>query len=207
MTWRRLGAVAREAVLLELALYRSLARWIARRPDVPRGAEPIGYARLVTPVLWLWIFGSATEVVVVEVVLRSIDAGWSEALRLPLLVVGIWGVAWMLGRMAANQMRPHFLDEDRLHVRSGARSWAVVPLDRVASARGAEHDLPGVIRSLHHDDDLLLIGIGSRANLELTLDRPTLLETSSGPVVVKRVGFWVDEPRAVTRQLDPLRRR
>ena len=101
MSLRRLPALAWEALLLELALYRSLARWVARRPDVPSYATPIGYAQLVGPMLWLWIFGSATEVVVIEVVLREVDAGWAEAIRLPLLVVGIWGVLWMLGLMAA----------------------------------------------------------------------------------------------------------
>jgi hypothetical protein len=33
---------ARDEIGQELALYRSLARWIARRPDVPAGATPIG---------------------------------------------------------------------------------------------------------------------------------------------------------------------
>ena len=44
MNLRGLPALAGEAFLLELALYRSLARWIVRRPDVPGGATPIGYA-------------------------------------------------------------------------------------------------------------------------------------------------------------------
>ena len=65
MTLRRLPELAWEAVLLELALYRSLVRWCARRPDVPAGATPVGHAQLVGPMLWLWIFGSATEVVVI----------------------------------------------------------------------------------------------------------------------------------------------
>ena len=56
------------AVRFEVALYVALTRWLLRRPDVPAGATPWGYARLVTPVLWLWIFGSATEVVVVHVI-------------------------------------------------------------------------------------------------------------------------------------------
>jgi hypothetical protein len=38
---RRLPATAREALLLELALYRSLARWIARRPDVVVTPTPV----------------------------------------------------------------------------------------------------------------------------------------------------------------------
>lgn len=103
---RRVAALAREALLLELALYRSLARWIARRPDVPRGATPIPYGRLAAPMIWLWTFGSATEVVVIEVVLRSIDAGWAEAIRLPLLALGVWGVLWMLGMLASYRVGP-----------------------------------------------------------------------------------------------------
>ncbi len=83
MNPRQLLLGARNEIGQELALYRSLARWIARRPDVPADAVPIGYARLSGPMLWLWIFGSTTEVVVVEVVLRSIEARWAEVIRLP----------------------------------------------------------------------------------------------------------------------------
>lgn len=127
MSIRQLPCLAWEALLLELALYRSLARWIARRPDVPDGSTAISHAQLVGPMLWLWIFGSATEVVVVEVVLRAIDANWAEVLRLPLLVVGIWGVLWMLGMMAAYRVRPHLLKSDRLRIRNSARTWVDDP--------------------------------------------------------------------------------
>lgn len=201
MTLHRMADLAREAVLLELALYRSLVRWVARRPDVPLGAEAVGYAQLVGPVLWLWIFGSATEVVVVEVVLRQIDAGWAQALRLPLLVVGVWGVLWMLGMLASFRVRPHLLTGDRLLVRNGARTWVAVPLVCVASTRSVEHELPGVIKSLHHEDGLLLVGVSSRTNLELALREPVLIETSSGPITADRIGLWVDEPHSVAGRL------
>ena len=79
---RPLPGFLREALLYELSLYRSLVRWLARRPDVPRGATPIGYSRLMAPMLWLWIFGSTVEVIVVEVVLRHLDQPWADALRL-----------------------------------------------------------------------------------------------------------------------------
>ena len=52
--------------------------------------------------LWLWIFGSATEVVVLDVLLSR----WWTPLRIPLLVVGVWGVVWMLGMMSAYRTRP-----------------------------------------------------------------------------------------------------
>jgi hypothetical protein len=200
---RRLPGLLREALLLELALYRSLARWVARRPDEPPGATPIGYSRLVAPMLWLWIFGSAVEVIVVEVVLRHLDQPWAAALRAPLLLLGIWGVAWMLGMLASYRVRPHLLTDTELRARSGARTWLVVPLEVVESTRPVEHELPGVIRSLHVDEALALVGAGSRTNLELVLTRPTTVSTSKGEVTVSRVGLWVDEPREIAAQIRP----
>lgn len=204
MNLRSLPALAREAFLLELALYRSLARWIARRPDVPRGATPIGYAQLVGPMLWLWIFGSATEVVVFELVLRQVETGWAEALRMPLLAIGIWGVLWMLGMMAAYRVRPHLLTDDRLRIRNSARTWVDLPLDAIAATRTIEHELPGIVRAVHHEDGLLLVGVSSRTNLELVLTSPTVLPTSKGEMTADRVGLWVDEPHGVARMLRTL---
>ncbi len=198
---RSLPSLAWEALQLELALYRSLARWIVRRPAVPPGATPISYAQLVGPMLWLWIFGSATEVVVVEVVLREIEAGWTEALRLPLLVIGVWGVLWMLGMLAAYRVRPHLLSGDTLLIRNSARTWVQVPLDAVATTAVTEHELPSTIRAVHHADGALLVGVSGRTNLELALIHPTLLPTSKGEVTVGRVGLWVDEPRVVAKEL------
>lgn len=204
MSARRLLGLGRDAVLLELALYRSLARWVARRPDVPAGATPVGYAQLVGPMLWLWIFGSATETVAVELVLRHIDAAWAETVRLPLLVLGIWGVLWMLGMLASYRVRPHLIDPDGLRIRSGARTWVDVPLHAVTGTRSVEHELPGTIRAVHLDDELLLVGVSGRTNVELALDGPTVLRTSKGEVTADRVGLWVDEPRDVLRDLAPL---
>ena len=198
-------ALGWEALLLELALYRSLARWVVRRPDVPAGTTAIGYAQLAGPMLWLWIFGSATEVVVVEVLLRHWDSPISDAVRLPVLVLGVWGVLWMLGMLASYRVRPHVLTDEVLTIRSGARTRVVVPLDAIESTRGVQHDLPGVIKSLHAEDDLLLVGVSSSTNLELVLARPTTLDTSSGPITASRVGLWVDEPREVSATLRRLR--
>lgn len=201
---RRLPGLLRDALLYELSLYRSLARWLARRPDVPHGATPIGYSRLVAPMLWLWIFGSSVEVVVVEVVLRHVDQPWAAAARAPLLVLGMWGVVWMLGMLASYRVRPHLLTDTELQARSGARTWLVVPLDAVGSTRAVEHEVPGVIRSLHVEGDLALVGAGSGTNLEMMLTRPTTVSTSKGEATVTRVGIWVDDPRDVAAQLRPM---
>lgn len=200
---RRLPGLLRDALLYEVSLYRSLVRWIARRPDVPPGATPIRYSRLVAPMLWLWIFGSTVEVVVVEVVLRHIDQPWADTARVPLLVLGIWGVVWMLGMLASYQVRPHLLTGTELRVRSGARTWLILPLETVEAAHPVEHELPGVIRSLHVEGALALVGVGGRTNLELKLAGPTTVSTSMGRATATRVGIWVDEPREIAALLRP----
>jgi len=200
---QRASGLVCEAVLFELALYRSLVRWIVRRPDVPRGTTPIGYSRLVAPMLWLWILGSAVEVIAVEVLLRHLDRPWADGVRLPLLALGVWGVLWMLGMLAAYRVRPHLLTASELKVRSGARTWLTIPLETVRSTRLVEHEVPGVIRSLHIEGELALVGVGSRTNLELTLAGPTTVATSKGGATVSRVGVWVDEPRETAGRIRP----
>ena len=201
---RRARRLAWTALKLEVTLYLALVRWVTRRPDIPAGTTPIGYSRLVAPMLWLWIFGSATEVVVLDVLLSR----WWTPLRIPLLVVGVWGLVWMLGMMSAYRARPHLLGESSLQVRDGIHARVVVPLDRIASVRSVDHELPGLLKSVHVDGEgdaaILLIGVGSRTNLELVLTGPTTLETPHGPTTVARLGLWVDEPRQVA---DVLRRR
>ena len=198
---RRAAGVAWAALRLELSLYRALGRWVARRPEVPAGSTPIGYARLVTPMLWLWIFGSAVEVVVLDVVLRR----WLPSWQVPLLVLGVWGVLWMLGMLAAYRVRPHLLQHDVLVLRDGIHARVDVPLAAVAGTRQVEHELPGLLRSVHvepaEDGRRLLVGVSSRTNLELVLTAPTVLRTPQGPETVTRVGLWVDEPREVAELL------
>lgn len=194
---RRLPRWAWEAILLEIAVYRSLGRWIIRRPDVPTGATAIGYAQLAGPMILLWIFGSAVEVVVVDVVVSR----WVPGLRIPLLAVGIWGVLWMIGLYAAYRVRPHVLTEVHLRAQGGLRSSVTVPLASISVTRSIEHELPGIVKTLHLDDDLLLLGMSSRTNLELVLNGPTALVTSQGELTASRVGLWVDEPRDIARLL------
>jgi hypothetical protein len=201
---RRARRLAWAALRLEVTLYLALLRWIVRRPDVPTGTTPIGYSRLVAPMLWLWIFGSVTEVVVLDVLLSR----WWTPLRVPLLGIGIWGLVWMLGMMAAYRTRPHLLGEASLQVRDGIHARVDVPLERIASVRSVDHELPGLLRSVHVEGEdgeaVLLIGVSSRTNVELVLTGPTTLATPHGPTTVGRVGLWVDEPREVA---DLIRRR
>jgi hypothetical protein len=111
----------------------------------------------------------------------------------------------MLGMLAAYRTRPHLLGAEVLQVRDGIHARIGVPLTRIRSTRSADHDLPGLLKSVHVEGDgpdaVLLVGVGSRTNLELVLTGPTTLETPHGPATVSRVGLWVDEPRQVAELL------
>jgi hypothetical protein len=189
---RRVGPLVKEALATEGALYRQLARWITRRPDVPDGATPLPYARLSTPVIWLFVFGAAVELVAFDLILSR----WLTFLRIPFLVLGIWGLVWMLGLMASYRMRPHLLTDTAVHVRNMARTEVVVPLDAIERVTTADVDEPG-IRSLRRVDERLLVLVSGRTNLQLALKEGTTIGSPLGEVSPTSVGLWVDEPREV----------
>lgn len=195
---RRIGALARHAVLFEVAIYVALWRWIARRPDVPPSATAIPYSRLATPMMWLFIWGSAIEVVAVDLVVHHF--GWATV-RIPLLAVGIWSVVWMLGLLAAMRTRPHVLSPTDLRLRAGLRGELVLPLAAVDEVTLRERELSSTIRSYEVTNDTLLVGVSGRTNVQLTLDGPTTLFTPKGAIEVERVGMWVDDPRPVAALL------
>jgi hypothetical protein len=186
----------REAIATELALYGQLVRWITRRPDVPDGVTPVPYGRLATPVVWLFILGSAVELVAFDLILSR----WLTFLRIPFLVLGGWGLVWMLGLMASYRMRPHLLTDTELHVRNMARTRVVVPLDSVTQVRVADVD-ESSIRSVRVVDDALLVLVSGRTNLQLTLAEGTTISSPVGEIAPATVGLWVDEPREVAAML------
>lgn len=191
-------------VRFEINLYVALGRWLLRRPAVPVGATPWGYARLVTPVIWLWIFGSAVEVVVVHVV-----TPWL-AVRLVLLAVGVWGLLWMVGLLASYRVYPHLVDGDGLRVRHGKRADVRVPWERVARVTTVDRDLPSSVRTFQPRpvDGVdgeggvdLQIGVSGRANVHLVLTEPMTVPVSGEPLAVTALTFLVDDPREFVAQV------
>jgi hypothetical protein len=82
---RRAVALVRWAVEFEVAGWRSLGRWLLRRPDVAATETPFGYHGPMLAPMIVIIAVSALEVVVVDLLLP-----W-PSLRVALLVVGVWG--------------------------------------------------------------------------------------------------------------------
>ena len=85
----------------EVNLYKSLFRFVTRRPDVPEGATGVRYVGAISVLLWAFVIGSAVELVALHVILP-----W-ERVRLAADILGIWGLMWMLGFTASHYVYPH----------------------------------------------------------------------------------------------------
>lgn len=192
----RVAALAWRYAVMEVKLYAALGRWLLRRRDVPAGAEPWGYAQLVTPVLWLWVFGSATELVVFHLVIP-----W-EGVRLVVDIISAWGLIWMLGTLAAYRIRPHLLTPDELRLRSSVLHELVVPRAAIASVLVREADLPSSMFALQlPSEDELALGVSGRTNVVVTLTESVPITTAKGVVSPRTVRFWADDPRALATRL------
>lgn len=194
---RRLGALLRHAFWFEVALYVSLWRWIARRPAIPPGSTAVTYGQAVAPLMWLFTIGSAVEVVAVDLVLHQL--GWT-AVRIPVLVLGVWSLMWMAGLLAAIRTRPHVVTATELRLRAGPRREVVVPLSHIASVSTHEHELSSSMKSIEARADLLLVGVSGRTNLQLSLS-PPIMTGAPTDAPVAQVGVWVDEPRDIAALL------
>lgn len=195
---RRLPGWVWHALVVEVAMYRNLLRWAFRRPSVPAGSEPVGYAQAVTPVMSLWIFASVAELPLIHVLIP-----W-EGVRIAALVLGVWTVVWMLGALAGLRVHPHLITEDGLRLRNGAMTEVRVPWTAVAGARKVDLDLPSSMRTLQPEETPegthLRIGVSGRANITVDLREPLrVCPSRTKELTVVRVSFWVDEPGVVAR--------
>lgn len=185
----------------EAAGYRSIVRWVRRRPDVPEGTEAVGYAQVSGPMLWLFVLGSAVEVPVLHVLLHR----WPWV-QWPVTAVGVWTVLWMVGLLAAVRTHPHLLGTGVLRVRSGATVDVLVPLEHVVGVRTVEQDLSSSVRTVELlEDGTYAVGVAGRTNVRLELDGPLPWPapglTAEGTVDASTVALWADEPRTLARAL------
>lgn len=196
---RRLPGLLWRLVVLELRLYWSLLRWLARRPS--HGGpedETVTYARLVTPVMWLWIFASAMEVPLIHVLVP-----W-DSIRFPLLVIGVWGLLWMVGLLSSLWVHPHLVGPSHLRVRHGAATDLPVAWADVASVTSEHRDLDSTVWTLQPVETdrgtVLQVAVSGQVNVHLTFHEPVVLRThklTAGWVEAEYVGLslFADDPR------------
>lgn len=190
--------LACRALRAELRVYSSIGRAIARRPAVERGGTGIGHHRPTLTVLIVFIVLSAVEIPILDLITHRVP--W---LRIACLILGIWGVTWMVGLLCAMLMRPHAVGPSGIRVRNGLEVDVPISWDDIAEIRVSRRtDQPKSPR-ISADD----AGAGEYAervqyetNIVVELEAPITVRlpgdaTKSGTSEVVRVRLWADDPQ------------
>src|SRR5690606_28119198 len=85
------------------------------------------HANLLTVLIVLTVV-SALELVVVDLIVRP----WPYV-RIPLFILGLWGVVYMLGMLAGMLTRPHTIGPEGLRVRDATEIDLDLPWEVVAA--------------------------------------------------------------------------
>jgi hypothetical protein len=148
----------------------------------------------VTPVIWAFIGLSAIEIPVAHLLLP-----WQTA-RVIVLVVGIWGLTWMLGLLASLKTYPHLVAGSGLRIRYGTTVDITVPWDAVASIGVRRRDLASsrtVQLSRLESGTVLQVGISGQTNVDLGLRDPVTVPLPKGSKSVSALRFHADDARAL----------
>lgn len=201
------------AVRVELRIYASIGRAIARRPAIGPYDEGFRYHRPVLTVLIVLLAVSALEIPILDAIFHRI-----LPLRIFLLVLGIWGLTWMVGLLCGFLTRPHLVGPSGIVVREGLETEIRVRWEDFESiafhTTTVDPNDPDRVRGRfsHESSEIVCtIRVGSDTNLEIAFERPTEvrlpgLRPKGGSHTVTRLRFWADDPQAllaaVRRQLD-----
>jgi hypothetical protein len=105
-----------------------------------------------------------------EIPIVSLIVPWA-AVRVVLLVVGGWGVAWMLGLLAAVRVHPHVVAGAGLRLRSGFLADIAVPWKQIDEVRSPRSSSEPKLRAQHGDAGASL-ALHRTTNVEVTLHTP-----------------------------------
>jgi hypothetical protein len=184
---------------MEIHGYQSIYRYVFRRPVVPPGAAAFSYHRPVLLLLWVFIVVSAIELVVLDLIVRR----W-EPIRLPLLVLGLWGLVWMVGLLLGMLTRPHAVGPDGIRVRSGAEVDLALSWDDIASVNRRAHSVQDKQPAVSVDVEgraTLHMWMQKETNVEVRLMRPLELRLPHGTETVSQVNLYADDPRAFLQEV------
>lgn len=195
---RRLGRFALRVLKIELLIYANIGRFIARRRAIAPDARGFAYHRPVLTILVVFIVLSAVEIPILDLIVHR----W-PAVRIPVLILGIWGLTWMFGLLCAYLMRPHTVGPDGIRVREGLETDIRLTWDDIASvARDRRVDEPKTPKITETDGARTLsLRMQDETVITIELERPTAVRLPGSPPkggeqVVDEVRMWVDDPTA-----------
>jgi hypothetical protein len=179
-------ALVTRALRYEISTWRSLGRWVARRPDVGPGDTPFAYRGPVVAPIVVFTVLSVVEVVAVDLIL----APWPVPRRI-VLVLGIWGTLLMLGMLAAVTVHPHVVGPSGLRVRHGASLDVHVPWDAIASAARDRRSRDG--RTVQLEGGTLHVLASGQTTVVVTLHRPVPATVRGTPAQIPQHRYHADD--------------
>ena len=179
---------------MEVHSYQSIGRYLLRRPRVPHGSVAFSYHQPIQLLLIVLIGVSAVELVAVDLVVHR----WASV-RIPLLVIGVWGLVWMVGLLLGMLTRPHAVGPDGIRVRRGPEIDIPVSWNEIASVSRRKRfigDKQPKVTVDEHGQATFHLRIGQETNIQLTREQPTKLRLPHGCETVTKIAIYVDDPRA-----------
>lgn len=191
---RRAVSVVRWLVKLEVGIWRSLFLLVTRQvPGRRPGVHAFSYSQQVVPIMGAFIFVSLIELPVVHLLLP-----WATV-RVVALILGSWGLLWMVGFLASMKVFPHLLDAAGLRIRYGASADIRIPQEAIASVTGRRRSVDSR-RSVHvergTDETVLDIAVVKQTNVDVVLNRPTAVALLDSTEELTEARLYVDDPRA-----------
>jgi hypothetical protein len=188
-TGSRLRRVAHIAWRAEVGVWQSLYRWVFRRPRVPAGATGFAYHSPVMTILMVFIVLSAVEIPIIDIIVHP----WPRV-RIPLLVLGIWGLTWMIGLAVSYLTRPHAVGPDGIRARLGADIDVDLPWESVASVERSR-DVAEKAPKLRDEEygRTLSLRMANETNILVVLEKPVVTRLSGDPVELDAVRLWADD--------------
>lgn len=192
--WATARYWVRRLWMMEVWGYLSIVRFVLRRPRVPPGAEAFSYHQLVLPLLLVFIVVSAIELVVVDVLVRR----W-ESVRVALLVLGAWGLVWMLGLLFGFLTRPHAVGPEGIRLRSGAELDLPLRWEEVEAVTRRKRTAQDKQAAFTVDEDgtrTLHLHMQEQTNVHIALRSPVTARLQREQHAVTCIEVWVDQPEA-----------
>ena len=179
--------------MMELHGYLSIYRFVLRRPRVPVGAVGFTYHQPVLTILIAFVVLSAVELAVVDLIVRR----WPPV-RIPLLVLGIWGLIYMFGLLFGMLTRPHSVGSEGIRVRQGSEIDLHLKWDDVYSVSRRTHTVVEKQPKVTIDptgEAALNLRVQNETNVEIKLERPVPLRLPHGVETVRTVNLYTDDPK------------
>jgi hypothetical protein len=163
-------AVLQRAAAAEAAMWRNLLAWALRRPvPMGEGDVPFAYHGVVKPILGVFIGLSAVEIPIFDLIVRKV-VPWAPA-RWIMLVLGVWGLLWMIGFGAGLQRHPHLVGDAGIRVRLGNGVDFTIPWADVAAVGKRYRSLPSS-KSVQVEDGAVHVVVGGHTSVDIRLHRP-----------------------------------